>query len=190
MEEFYMEAELREENYNYINLDNKKKIYNTQNKAYTAWRNMIERCNNEYYFPRYSDCQVCEEWYNYQNFAVWYHGNIYSVEDERMELDKDILVKGNRLYSPETCIFVPKRINLFFAHKSENEGVIDEGNWHRARIWDNKKKKSINLNTYETYEEAREVYKDAKRKQLELILEEYKYKLPILVWDAIASYKF
>lgn len=75
---------------------------------YSVWRNLLGRC----YSPKvknykaYSDCIVCDEWHNYQNFAEWYDSNIYQVGTERMHLDKDILVKNNRLYSPDTCLMV------------------------------------------------------------------------------------
>ena len=71
--------------------------------GYSVWRNLLGRC----YSPKvknykaYSDCIVCDEWHNYQNFAEWYDSNIYQVGTERMHLDKDILVKNNRLYSPD-----------------------------------------------------------------------------------------
>jgi len=71
---------------------------------YTAWSNMLERCYSESFHknrPKYSDCFVCDEWLNYQNFADWYEENYI----EGMHVEKDILIDGNRCYSPGTCSF-------------------------------------------------------------------------------------
>ena len=86
-------------------------------KAYLYWKCMIERCYDPYELnkrPTYIDCTVCKEWLNFQNFAKWYEENYYECNEHKMSLDKDILVKGNKIYSPETCIFVPMNINDMF----------------------------------------------------------------------------
>ena len=78
---------------------------------------MLERCydtEHSYKFPTYENCIVCDEWLNYQNFARWFDINYYEIEGEVMCLDKDILFKGNKIYSPKTCIFVPRGINNLF----------------------------------------------------------------------------
>jgi hypothetical protein len=94
-------------------------------RVYTTWRGMLERCYSEEYQkrqPTYKDCKVNEEWYNFQNFAKWYESNYYEVEGEIMCLDKDILVKHNKIYSSETCIFVPQTINILFTKRQNARG--------------------------------------------------------------------
>jgi hypothetical protein len=74
---------------------------------YNYWHDMLKRCYDakiKLKEPTYNNCIVCDEWLNFQNFAEWCDKNLYIVDDERMELDKDILVKGNKIYSPKTCI--------------------------------------------------------------------------------------
>lgn len=91
-------------------------------KVYDTWTNMIEICysdNTRHNHLAYFDCTVCEEWHNFQTFAEWYAKNYYEIGDGRMHLDKDILVKDNKVYSPSTCIFVPQRINMIFMKKTE-----------------------------------------------------------------------
>lgn len=73
--------------------------------SYNTWSNMLRRC----YCPKalrirptYKDCTVCVEWHNFQNFAEWYEINHMNG----MAIDKDIKIDGNRVYSPDTCIFV------------------------------------------------------------------------------------
>ncbi len=77
-------------------------------KAYTTWNNMLKRCYSEVEHrrnPTYIGCSVHPEWHNFQTFAKWYDKN-HPIDGSKYELDKDILVNGNRVYSPETCLFV------------------------------------------------------------------------------------
>ena len=77
--------------------------------CYSHWRGMLMRCYDQKYlqkYPTYIDCTVCEDWLNFSNFQQWYNKNYYEIPGETMCLDKDILVKGNKVYSPDTCIFV------------------------------------------------------------------------------------
>lgn len=82
-------------------------------KAYDYWSRMFNRCYNDKYHkdkPTYIDCSVCEEWHNFQNFASWYENN-HPKDGAKYDLDKDIKVKGNKIYSPETCLFVTRKEN-------------------------------------------------------------------------------
>lgn len=75
----------------------------------------------------YKDCSVCDEWLCYANFEKWYDDNYYEVNNEEMNLDKDILVKENKIYSPNTCIFVPQRINALFIKGKGRRGQFPMG---------------------------------------------------------------
>ena len=79
-------------------------------KAYSIWSGMIKRCyskNEQKYCPTYKECTVCKEWHNFQLFAEWF------IENYRpnTHLDKDILIEGNKEYSPKTCIFIDQKSN-------------------------------------------------------------------------------
>ena len=89
---------------------------------YNIWISMIERCcceDKQWKHPAYKDCSICDEWLCYQTFADWCDLNYYDIKTERMHIDKDILVNGNRIYSPATCCFVPQRINMIFMEKTK-----------------------------------------------------------------------
>jgi hypothetical protein len=78
---------------------------NKHTKAYSVWAAMIQRCYGKKFkikTPSYSECYACEEWHNFQNFAEWFEENYI----DGFDIDKDILIDGNKLYSPETCMFV------------------------------------------------------------------------------------
>lgn len=112
--------------------------------SYKHWVSMLKRCYDEKFhikYKSYKDCSVCEEWHNYSNFKKWFNENYYEIDGEKIALDKDILIKGNKIYSPNTCIFVPERINgLFTKREAErNEcpiGVekVKEKNRYIARL--------------------------------------------------------
>lgn len=96
---------------------NSRGRYKTGNKdkaMYQAWQNMIERCYSSsedirVKHPTYNECTVASEWHDYQVFADWYENDKYSKSGYR--LDKDILVKNNKIYSPKNCCLVPSEIN-------------------------------------------------------------------------------
>ena len=137
---------------------------------YVIWMNMLHRCYSQSIKekrPTYNEVKVCDEWLNFQNFAKWYKENHYEVNGERMHLDKDILVKGNKIYSPETCIFVPQRINTLFLTQQNHRGELPIGVYYDDKI--NKYKVTLQkhaertyLGYYDTYKEAFHIYKNAK----------------------------
>ena len=94
-------------------------------KCYKTWHNMLNRCYDEKFhekYPTYIGCEVDKNWHNFQNFAEWYYNNYYEIEGGKMCLDKDILYKHNKVYSPKTCIFVPQTINSLFVKRDNNRG--------------------------------------------------------------------
>lgn len=169
------------------------KIKGKRTIAYQKWRAMLSRCYSETRPKTYKDCIVCDEWLNFQNFAQWIEDNYYEIEDEKIELDKDILIKGNKIYSPETCLLVPKRLNDIILNRSNDRskvyiGVYKNGEKYIAGC------NSINGNrnyigTYDTKEEAFHAYKNFKESEINKIANIYKDKIPEKVYNAIISYK-
>lgn len=95
-------------------------------KHYMVWSNMLERCYDSNCWsrnPTYKGCTVVEEWHNFQNFAKWFEENYI----EGYHLDKDIKVKGNKVYGPDTCMFVSKEDNAEKAHAKQYILVNPEG---------------------------------------------------------------
>lgn len=172
-------------------------------KSYEIWRSMLKRCydkKEQKRYPRYEKCSVCDEWKYYKNFKEWYEDNYYEVEGQRMHLDKDILVKGNKIYSPETCVFVPERINILFIKSNKIRGDYPIGvNWHeRDKIYEsgcsifdttiNKNKRKY-LGRYSTPEEAFQVYKQFKENYIKQIADYYKEQIPEKLYNAMYNYK-
>src|SRR6187399_414422 len=135
-------------NIGYIGIGSYKSGRNKKHTdIYTIWLSMLGRCYNpKYQFKQvsYIGCTVYPDWHNFQIFADWV--SKYYVEG--FELDKDILFKGNKIYSPDTCCFVPKEINNLFVKRNSLRGKCPIGVFHKmnrfiARL--NFKGKTINL---------------------------------------------
>ena len=164
---------------------------------YVIWMNMLHRCYSQSIKekrPTYNEVKVCDEWLNFQNFAKWYKENHYEVNGERMHLDKDILVKGNKIYSPETCMFVPQRINTLFLTQQNHRGELPIGIYYDNKI--NKYKVTLQkhaertyLGYYDTSKEAFYVYKNAKESYIKEVADEYKNKIPNKLYRAMYNYK-
>lgn len=99
-----------------------------QTNGYFVWRSMIERCYSAKYHekcPTYIGCSVANEWHDFQDFAEWFYNNPYT--DKGYHLDKDILIKGNKVYSSETCCLVPQELNKLLTSRDRARGVYPEG---------------------------------------------------------------
>jgi hypothetical protein len=82
--------------------------------VFMKWRNMLQRC---YSSSGYRDCTVCEEWKRFSVFELWVDSlHIDKSKLNKLHLDKDLLSKGNKHYSPETCCFLPPRLNTFMTN--------------------------------------------------------------------------
>jgi len=100
-------------------------------KAYSVWRSMLERCYwqpSAHKFPTYAGCSVCKEWHDYQNFAEWYNARYF----DKCQLDKDLLIRGNLLYSPDTCTLVTHNLNSLF-QQGKNTGLL--GARKHRKVW-------------------------------------------------------
>ena len=170
-------------------------------RVYSTWNSMLQRCYDKKYhekYPTYKNCSVTDEWYNFQNFAKWYYNNYYEIEGERMNLDKDILIKHNRVYSPDTCIFVPQTINTLFikCDKSRGESVIGTSPFRGKYVAychvfnpETGKSKREHLGYYDTELEAFQVYKYYKERNIKEVADYYKGLIPERLYDALYDYE-
>lgn len=173
--------------------DSSAKINGKTKKAYSVWAGMIHRCY-DLKNKAYLECLVCDEWHNFSNFEKWFDYNYYELDDEEVELDKDILVKGNKMYSPETCIFAPKRINgLFVKSNDDNDkslGIIwkDKISKYEVRCAIGEQGRKY-LGVYSTKEDAFNVYKKFKEDYVKEMAEKYKEKIPQRLYEALCKWR-
>ena len=153
---------------------------------YKIWYEMLRRCydpkcHKEH--PTYKGCAVEEYLLNFQHMGEWINENYYEIPGERMCLDKDILYKGNKVYSRDTCIFVPQRINTLFIKCNKNRGenpigVSDLPSGNYRVFCSDGYGKQIDLGTYSTKEEAFQVYKNYKEKVIKEVIDSYEGVIP------------
>lgn len=170
-------------------------IVDAHSKSYQTWKGILERCydqNFQKYKPTYKDCTICEEWLNYSIFKKWFENNIYYIQDERMDLDKDILHKGNKCYCPQYCIFVPSRINTLFTNGTNVRGKFPVGvtldrTTYRARLSTLEERKD--LGHYKNIEDAFQAYKIAKEQYIKEVADKYKDQIPLQLYNVMYNYK-
>lgn len=127
---------------------------------YTVWHSMITRCYSQRFLKRhktYEGCRVCDDWLIFSKFKDWmsqqnWHGK---------HLDKDLLFPGNRIYSPETCVFIPAALNNFLVNGKARRGKYPLGvYWNKqrkkfeARCSDPAYKKQVPLGRYDSAQDA------------------------------------
>lgn len=150
--------------------------------AYRYWCDMLRRCYDVGFHerqPSYADCEVCEEWHNYQNFAKWFENNYYEIKNDTLDLDKDLLVANNKVYSPETCWFIPTGINRGYRNNKDRKAIcaLDSGEYVISPIKQSPR--------FTNLEEAKISYVNwTINKQLEK-LESYKGELPVEIYQRL-----
>lgn len=140
--------------------------------AGTAWQNMKMRCTSASYQkkrPTYVGCKVSEPWLDFQVFAEWYNKQ---PNDGTYQLDKDILVENNKIYSPETCALVPRQINQAMVCRANLSGLktgtqlTPKGRYSaRHRVFDVEQ----HIGVYDTEEEAHKAYLEARKEHLKVL---------------------
>lgn len=164
-----------------------------QSTCYKRWKEMIGRCYNigttEYTNYGGQGVTVCDEWLNYQNYANWWELN---CPNDTYALDKDILYKGNKLYSPDKCCFVTPDINAIFTLRKSQRGEYPLGVRMRegkliAQI--NHMGKKIHLGTFNTIEDAFAAYKVAKDRSIKEYADLHKHEITPEVYKALYNYK-
>lgn len=173
-----------------------------KSKIFSYWNNMLKRCycnKSLEVSPSYEDCQVSENFKNYQYFKEWCFQQIGFEEVDRngksFQLDKDILVKGNRIYSEDTCCFVPKEINMFSVIRAKDRGecLIGVGykpkrKQFRARCRTGYSKDG-HLGWFSTEIEAFHAYKVAKEDYGKTLANKYKDQIDPRVYEALMKYQ-
>lgn len=109
------------------------KVNNEETEEYQSWKGMIYRCfdkKTKERQPTYESVTCCREWLLFENFYEWLHSqenfsNLYNKS--KWNVDKDILIKGNKIYSPETCCLVPMNVNSLFIKKDNYRGDLPIG---------------------------------------------------------------
>lgn len=142
---------------------------------YVRWKDMLKRCYNLKFLlkhPSYSECTTVPEWHYFSTFRSW----MVEQDWEGKDLDKDILFPGNKVYSPQTCVFVDAKVNRFLLERQKLRGEFPIGvsyhmkdNNYMGRCRDIVSGKQKYLGSYETPEEAHQAWLTFKLDQAKIL---------------------
>lgn len=158
------------------------------NLAKKRWDNMIGRTTNGRY-ECYDEVEVCEEWKDFSNYYEWFKDNWVDY-DGRVDVDKDLIDKNSKIYSPETCCIIPHEINIGIriADSAESRGTV---NWDKRR-----QAYKVRLNVYtrhintqrRKYKDALDLYFKKKDEFVKAMAEDFKDIIDKRAYDALMKY--
>ena len=172
-------------------------INSVKTKEYELWTHMLERCYSDAFKkkrPTYEGCEVSNKFKSYEYFYEWCHSQIgFGVEG--WHLDKDLLIKGNKVYSENTCVFLPHEINQILVKRTASRGEHLIGvHWHNAskafvaQVGKSKGKQEW-LGVFKTEIEAFNAYKTAKESFVKEQANKWKSQIDERAYNALMNYQ-
>ena len=172
-------------------------INGVQTKEYKLWCCMLVRCYSNTYkkkYPTYEGCEVSDNFKSYEYFYEWCQKQI-GFNNEGWHLDKDLLIKGNKVYSETTCIFLPNEINSLLTRREALRGEhligvcwCKRDKVFRAQVNKNKGKQK-NLGSFNTEIEAFNAYKQAKESFVKEQANKFKSQIDDRAYNALMNYE-
>lgn len=163
-------------------------------KEYSLWNNMLIRCYNikcQEKHPTYINCSVSDNFKMYSYFYEWCQNQIgFNIDD--YHLDKDLLLKYNKIYSEDNCVFIPKNLNVLLTKSTAARGILPIGvtkhsNKFRARCSVNGIRK--HLGSFDTPELAFNAYKAFKEEHIKELAEKYEDTIDPRAYLALMNYE-
>ena len=172
-------------------------VYNPKDfpLMYDSWTNILYRCYSKKFHkkcPSYEKCVIANQWKCFQYFGEWFEQNHNEDIMKGWAVDKDILQKGNKIYSPETCAFVPPQINSLFCKSTMSRGIFPIGvrkENSKFLAFVMKNKLQVRLGLFNTPEEAFQAYKLGKESYVKEVADEWKDLIDPRVYEAMYNYK-
>lgn len=174
------------------------KIEGKMTKSYRVWYSMLNRCYSTKYHknkPTYIKCEVCDDWKYFSRFKTWFDENYPNIDGIELQLDKDLIGGESKFYSPETCVFLPNKINSFVSNKKINNQSGYVGvSWNKqsskwvVNITDFETAKYKRYGYFKNIEDAAKAYEEARKIEAEKV-KEYMRSLGIYSEDLISKIK-
>lgn len=172
-----------------------------QIREYKLWQDMLERCycaKLHKRLPSYSGCTASDNFKYFPYFKEWCNNQMgfNSLDGKGLpfQLDKDVLLKGNNVYSETMCVFLPQEVNLLLTSRKSKRGEFCVG-----VSFDKRAKKFVshinifgeqkNLGGFDEEAEAFLVYKEAKESHIKTVSEKWKDKIDVRAYNALMNYK-
>ena len=175
-------------------------INGVKTKEHELWQNMLQRCysgNSKNKYPTYEGCEVSDNFKSYEYFYGWCHKQIGFDNDGNgnpFQLDKDLLIKGNKVYSEYSCVFIPQEINKVLVKCTASRGEHLIGvSWDKrdktfvAKVRKNKGKSEY-LGSFKTELEAFNAYKQAKEAFVKELANKWKSQIDPRAYEALINY--
>ena len=171
-------------------------ISGVQTKEYTLWCSMLKRCYSDALKkkqPTYEGCKVSDKFKSYEYFYEWCHKQV-GFDNKDWQLDKDLLVKGNKVYSENTCVFIPREINQILVKCTASRGEYLIGvSWSKTNkafkaMVSRSKGRSEHLGLFKTEIEAFKAYKQAKESFIKEQANEWKSQIDVRAYEALMNY--
>ena len=168
-----------------------------QTKEYELWCNMLRRCYSDSFKkkqPTYEGCEVGDKFKSYEYFYEWCHIQI-GFANKDWQLDKDLLIKGNKVYNESTCVFIPKDINSLLTKSAASRGERLIGvhwcNTNKAFVAtvSKGKGKRERLGLFNTEIEAFHAYKQAKECHIKEVANKWKDEIDPKAYEALMNYQ-
>ena len=166
-------------------------------KEYNLWNNMLKRCysdGSKKQRPTYKGCKVSNNFLRYEYFYEWCHIQV-GFNNKDWQLDKDLLVKGNKVYSESTCVFIPSEINSVLTKSTASRGEYLIGvYWSKthkafaAQVSKSKGKQEY-LGLFKTELEAFNAYKQAKESFVKEQANNWKSEIDPRAYNALMNYR-
>ena len=166
-------------------------------KEYDLWYSMLVRCYSNTYkkkYPTYEGCEASENFKSYEYFYEWCHKQVgFGMSD--FELDKDLLVKGNKIYSENICVFIPSEINSLLTKRESSRGNhligVHWSNTNKAFVaqMNKGKGKKKHLGYFKTELEAFNAYKQAKESFIKEQANKWKSQIDERAYEELMNYK-
>ena len=173
------------------------RVNDVQTKEYELWYSMLKRCYSDALKkkqPTYKGCECSENFKSYEYFYEWCHEQI-GFGDDGWQLDKDLLTKGNKVYSESTCVFIPREINQILVKCTASRGEHLIGvSWSKTNkafkaMVSRSKGKSEYLGLFNTEIEAFNAYKTAKESFIKEQANKWKSQIDERAYNALMNYQ-
>jgi hypothetical protein len=176
--------------------NNPTKVLGKSTPEYNMWIGFMNRCYNKgqrKLNPSYENCLASSRFQNFDHFVEWLYLQV-GFNREGWQLDKDILYKGNKVYSEDTCCLVPKEINVVFTHKRRDKGLHPIGVSYKSRLKKYVAQISLDkvvthLGCFETSENAFAAYKTAKEAYVKTLANKWKGQIDERVYEALMKWE-
>lgn len=164
----------------------------TRERARRTWSSMHKRVVEDICYVR-QNVEICDEWYEFDAFLEWYVENYYEVDGEYVALDKDLFSGYRKLYSPDTCVFLPTKLNTFLvAFLKGYDGIIEFNGTYYVTIKHNFGSGYAEkvIGNYKSLLVAQEVYRECKTAIFIGMVKEYEGKLPLHIYEKLLTFSF